>query len=460
MARVEVPLARQSAVSQSLFVSGEDLTNLIAEQRDGEEVLYSAPGLEAFVTFANGPVRGAIAVGDEIHVVSATRFYTVTEDGTATDRGEVTGSLPVTMAYNGFETVIQADEESFTWNGATFAAISDADFEQSSSVAFIAQYIASSIADTGQFQISALANATSWNAIDKATAESTPDNLVRVLEDSGDLMLMGVATIEPWAHTGNADFPFEARVGSVINIGLLGKHAVAKVDNSFAFLGSDKKVHILRGATAIRISTHDVEREIADWDDPQNSRAFAATIGGHAYWFLWNPQGCLVWDAATTRWHRRETVGQATWRAGCGVENWNKAFVGDASEGALYRLREGVYTDAGDTMVRTMVSRTQSVGGQPFTVNEIELEIEVGVGVVSGQGSDPEVWLEASRDGGYEFGGRLQRKLGARGARNRRVTWTRLGQFPPHGGVVRIGVSDPVAVTMTRMWADVERDAA
>lgn len=460
--RIEIPLARRAGVAQSRFVSSQDLINLYLETaQDHGPALYSAPGLEGFATFAAGPVRGAIGYQDLIVAVSGTRIYTVEDDATATDIGEIPGTQPVVMANNGFEVSIVSDEQSFIMDGGTFAVtqITDPDFQQASSVTFLGQYFAYSKASSGEFFLSDLADGTSYDALMRATAESTPDDLRRVIADSGDLLLMGSETIEPWALTG-ATFPFEARVGGVINLGLLGRDAVARVDNSFAWLASDRTVRILRGSTPMRISDHDIERVIASWPDPQTSRAFSATVGGHAFWFLWNPQGCVVWDVATGFWHQRRTREMTTWRAGCGVTQWNDTFVGDVADGRLYRLREGVYDDAGEEMHREMVTATLGPGGQPFTLHAVELEVEPGVGLTEGQGEDPEVWLEVSRDSGFEYGARIRREIGRRGERRRRVRWNRLGRFLPHGGVLKIGCSDPVAMTMTRCFAEISVERA
>jgi hypothetical protein len=390
--------------------------------------------------------------------VSGERLYTIDDDGVDTEVGTIAGTLPVSMASNGLEVLIVSDTNSYLWDGTTLATVTDVDYPDAGSVCFVGQYFAVHDRDTGRFYISSLLDGSAWDALDFATAESEPDNLVRVLSDSGDLILMGAKTVETWPVTGDLDFPFQ-RAGSTLTLGLIGRDAVAQIDNSFIWLASDRTVRVLRAVTPQRVSTHDIERIIQAWPDPDLSRAFAYTLGGHSYWCLWNPHGCVIWDATTGLWHERVSFGRNTWRCATAIQIWNNVYLGDPVDGVIYQADESAHDEAGAAMVREFVTIPQGPGGAPFTLDAVEMEIEVGVGVGgSGQGSDPEVWLRMSRDSGETFGGRLLRSIGARGARRRRVVWRNLGQFPPHGGVIAFGCSDPVRVALTAAWADIVPD--
>ena len=72
-----------------------------------------------------------------------------------------------------------------------------------------------------------------------------------------------------------------------------------------------------------------------------------------------------------------------------------------------------------------------------------ELDVESGVGLTSGQGSDPQIMLDWSDDGGHSFGP-LQpwRSIGKIGAYRARLRWRRMGQFRER--IIRMQISDPV----------------
>jgi len=466
--RVPIPIARRQGEAKSKFVSAQTLTNAFLEQdpETGEFALYKAPGLSLFCNIGGGVgVRGLHDFNGVLLAVVGTTLYTVTEAGSATSRGTIAGTEPVIMSNNGDQAVIVADAASYVWNGASLATITDTDFQTASSVDFLDQYMLFTKADSGSFFLSALADAASYDALDIASAESRPDPLLRVLVQNREALLFGTKTLEDWYNAGDADFPF-VRSQTYAEVGLAGKYAAAVIDNSVAWLASDKTVRILRGGTPQIISDALVGAEIESWTDAGATLAFAFTMRGHQYLVLRNPDGCLVWDAslpAAVAWSVRKSYGSDTWRVRCceTMVDWGGRIVmGDASTGVIYALDADVYSENGDPIVLELTSRTMGPGGRRFTVYGVEIEIEPGVSLMSGQGSDAKVWLEASRDSGHTFGSRLERSLGATGVRNRRIRWGGFGQFPPRGGVLRLGCSDPVRIVITKAWADIQADAA
>jgi hypothetical protein len=83
-----------------------------------------------------------------------------------------------------------------------------------------------------------------------------------------------------------------------------------------------------------------------------------------------------------------------------------------------------------------------------------ELDLERGVGLATGQGSDPTVMLRLSRDGGHTWGEPLTMSAGTLGAYTTRVIARRLGQA--RDTVFEVTVSDPVAWSLVNAWLDLE----
>jgi hypothetical protein len=70
--------------------------------------------------------------------------------------------------------------------------------------------------------------------------------------------------------------------------------------------------------------------------------------------------------------------------------------------------------------------------------------METGVGLTTGQGSNPQIALSVSRDNGKTYGPEMWKTMGAIGEYRTRVEWHRLGttrSFTP-----KIRISDPVKV--------------
>lgn len=468
MPRTPIQILSGEGQAKSKFVSSRTLVNCFLEAANGMPALYGGPGFSLRVTLATGPLRGAYAFGDVLIAVGGNRLYTVTQGGTATDRGEVLGSDPVDISDNGLQCVIVAEDaaKSYYWDGTTFGEITDADLSPLSSIDFIDQYLVGGVANSSQFQISDLADGVAWSALDVATAETRPDKLVRVWVDNRDLLLMGTRTIEGWYNSGDADFPFE-RSQLFFEIGLAGRDAIAAVDNSIAFLARDAQgglsIRLIRGGTPIIISNPAIMATVESWSDVSTAQAFGFSFRNHQFWALRHADGCVVWDASVPpedAWHVRKSYGSETWRVGYAVGIWGVTVLGDATTGKLYTLDPDTHSEAGTTLERYLVSSALGPGAY-FTLNSVEALIEPGVGLLAGQGSDPKVWARFSRNSGKTFGARLERRIGERGDYEKRIIWNGgFGQFRPEGAVMELGISDPVPFVLKGATADYTLDAA
>jgi hypothetical protein len=85
---------------------------------------------------------------------------------------------------------------------------------------------------------------------------------------------------------------------------------------------------------------------------------------------------------------------------------------------------------------------------------KFELDLERGVGLASGQGSDPEIMVRLSRDGGHTWSEPVRMGAGALGAYTTRAIARRLGQA--RDAVFEVTVSDPVAWSLVGAWLDLE----
>jgi hypothetical protein len=117
----------------------------------------------------------------------------------------------------------------------------------------------------------------------------------------------------------------------------------------------------------------------------------------------------------------------------------------DRLTGSFYTLSPTVYTDAGGAALRRLRRAPfPSTSDERVFVDDFQLTAQPGIGLSSGQGSDPQVMLRISRDYGHTWGNEHWTTLGAIGAYLTRVVWTRLGMFRAVRGVFEVVVSDPV----------------
>jgi hypothetical protein len=72
--------------------------------------------------------------------------------------------------------------------------------------------------------------------------------------------------------------------------------------------------------------------------------------------------------------------------------------------------------------------------------------MQTGVGLASGQGSDPKAMLQWSDDGGHTWSNEQWASIGKIGERLARVRWRRLGRSRDR--VFKVTITDPVRVVI------------
>jgi hypothetical protein len=448
---MRLEIAYKYGRNKSSQVNAERLVNMYAEQTSGLSpiTLHSVPGLTLWDTLGTGPIRGMKAHNERLYVVSGNTLYEATET-VVTNRGTITGSGHVIMATNGIELCIVTNNKTYIFE-TSLKEITDPDFPAASSVAFLDGYFLFVERDTGRFFISGIYNGDSFDALDFATAESNPDKLVRVFTDHREVLLFGSQTMEPWANTGNADFPFEAISGAITEKGCGSKYSVARIDNAVFFVDDDGVVRRLGdGYAPIRISTHEVEQAIKDVYSTSTAMVFV--FEGHEFYCLNTSVGTYLYDAATQLWHERKSLNLNFWRGCCQEKIFGLNLIGDYQNGNVYRLDAGVYAENDTDMVAEVVFPVIHNEGSRFRVHKIELDAERGAGVL---GSPTKVRLDISNDGstwrtiGYST-------LGAVGDTSASAEWRRIGQHKRLH--VRFLISDPAPRAIYGAYAEIEAD--
>jgi hypothetical protein len=107
-------------------------------------------------------------------------------------------------------------------------------------------------------------------------------------------------------------------------------------------------------------------------------------------------------------------------------------------------LDKDTYTEYGEPMIWGVDSPPLHVFPHGGIVDAFHMDLATGYGKLSGQGSNPKIMLQVSKDGGNTFGQYRELELGITGHYATRVTARRLGRFGPKGIVFRLRISDPV----------------
>ncbi len=465
-----VQFAVHAYASRSLPLSAQRVVNYYAEKapKDAKSqvVVFNAPGTKTFGSGGlAGALRGVLAMGGVLYVVAGDVVYSVDSSGTATSLGTInTTDGQVGMAANRAspqELCIVDGTDGWIYDTSNgLVQITDVDFSAADTVTFIDGYFVFNKAATSVFFISNLNAGQAYTSTDFANAEGNPDEVVAVFVNHRELWVFGEETTEIYFNSGNADFPFERINGAYLERGCAAAFSIAEDDNTLFWLGDDGIVYKAAGYTPQRISTHAIEEAIRAFTDWSDAFAFFVTIEGHKFYHLTFPTGrkTFVYDAATGLWHERESFGARYFRASGYAFLYDKHIVGDAFQGRLGELDLDTFAEYGSTMQGILTGPPVYDDGQRIFHRRFEVEVESGVGLTSGQGSDPQMWMDYSSDGGRTWSARKPfRSMGKIGVYRQRLRWLRLGAARDR--VYRLTVADPVKRTVIAAHLDLESGA-
>ena len=405
MTRIEIPFNGQTYQGASRAYANEICRNWYPEKTPaGKWVLLPTPGMTERVDLgSSASIRGLIAAGDYLYAVTGTDFYQVDSDWIATDKGNVSGTSRVSMAWNGTQVLIVNGTTGYTYTPGTdtFAEISSGGFPANPEMcAFKDSYFIVNDSGTGNFYISDNYDGTTWSALDVATAESFPDCVTAVGVDA-DLILGGPQSIEAWYNSGAASFPFARR--TIIKTGIAAPFSLAAGDNGFFWLARDDRgqglVMAAYGYQGQVISTPAVSYQISRYGTISDAFGFIFQMGGHLFYALTFPTEDATWvyDVSTGQWFEWSSYNtasefSASWgrhRSNCYAYFNGSHVVGDYENGKLYSLEPDVYTDAGTQLRRVRRSQTISNNQDRVFFHSLLVRFEPGVGLDSGQGLGP-----------------------------------------------------------------------
>ena len=461
------PILGSSYVARSVNAADARMVNLYAEiiPEGGKEpaFLTRAPGLRLLASIGTGPIRGLWQFGGNGYVVSGGELYKVNTSWATTFLGYISGTGPVSMADNGTQLFIAANPDGFIYNASTglFAQISDPDYPGAVTVGYLDGYFVFNEPNSQKVWVTSLLDGTSIDPLDFASAEGSPDNLVAIMVDHREAWLFGTNSVEVWYDAGAADFPLARIQGAYNEIGCIAPYSVAKLDNGLFWLGADARgqgiVYRANGYTGQRVSTHAVEWQIQQYGSLSDAIAYTYQQDGHAFYVLIFPSANTTWvyDVATQSWHERAgfSAGQFTrHRSNCQMAFNSVIVVGDYANGNIYALDMSTYADNSDTQKWLRSWRALPTGQNNLkrtAHHSLQLDCEAGMGLVTGQGSDPQVMLRWSDDGGHTWSNEHAVSMGKIGEYYRRAIWRRLGMTQKlRDRVYEISGTDPVKIAI------------
>ena len=419
-------------------------------------LLTRAPGIPTWTTVGSGPIKGLYSAPIELttgqatnlYVVSGSELYKVDANKSATLLGNVGNPNRIDMDSNTTSLVVVNEPNGYYWDGTTFGQITDDDFitRGAGDVEFYDDFMLFREPDSGRFFGADLGSVTDFDALQFAIADSAPDNTTAMKVLNRILLLLGTTSGELWENTGVSGFPFQRIVNGTFEHGCLNANTLAVQDNAFYWVVNDYTVRRLQGNTPIRVSTHAIEQSLSE-ATASSLEAFTYVQEGHFFYALTADEGTWVLDVTTGEWSERKSYGYNNWRPRNSVKFAGKVLVGDSDSNTIGYMDPSTYTEFGATQRMEWTYQPVYAQGQRAFHDRLEIVMETGVGLTTGQGSEPKIMLQKSDDGGVTWKAVSDRSIGVLGKRLTRVVWHNLGSSRER--VYRCAVSDPIKVVVT-----------
>ncbi|WP_436463111.1 packaged DNA stabilization protein [Acinetobacter seifertii] len=436
---IDLPIVGQSYHLENWSVDCQRTLNLFpqfVESGNAPQIsaLFPTAGLIKRFEF-DSYIRGMYAMSDRFFVVAGQKLLSIKPDNTVKELGEVTGIGRVYFADNSVQLMIVSNNSySLDLKSDVLKKLELGDFFGASDVTALDSRFIWTVPKSGKFQWSNLLS-TDTTALSYATAEAKSDNLVRTIENNGQLWMIGEKTTEIWSSTNSSDAPFQRMGGAVIPTGCVAPASVCQFGTSLAWVSRTAHgqgvIVITEGYATTRISNHAIEADISSYKSIEDAYSISYQENGHSFLLITFPSAKKTWcyDGTTKMWHERSFFNQKTslhehHRAFVHCFFNGKQLVGDRQNGKIYELSTRSNTDDGNVIVRERVTPVINPQAQRLIFHELEVIAQMG----QDTNERPLLMVDWSNDKGRTWSYTHQKDLGGIGEFEKRLIFRRLGQ--------------------------------
>ncbi len=380
------------------------------------------------------PGRGVFGtVSDKFYAVAGNTVYSITGGVSArtsigsllSSSGRVSGAvgrteLVISDGTYGYVVDLSAD---------TVTRITDVDFAGQGKVVYYgSRFVFKGADDT--FIWSAIDDGATYDALDFATAESSPDGLVTLEVFRDELWLFGSQTAEVWRTSLSADTVYERNGNVALNIGCAAANSVAVIASAMFWVGQDGNggpvVYMTQGYEAQRVSTHAIEEMLRDSSNIRAATGYTYQRLGHSFYCLDAPglETTLVFDLTVGEWHERgELTDGGDWQP---LPYSSHAYTGQVHVFCGSRLGTGYLKNFDDDGTPNAPCERISPHFSTPRQNRVFYS-RFRLDCTMGDADDAWIQLSWSDDGGRTWAPDRLASLGGAGGYTKRVQWNRLG---------------------------------
>lgn len=464
-----VPLFGSGIASKSYVVTRQRRLNCYYERREDKDktavAVLGTPGLVAAFqpdTQAGFPMRAMLGTQSDLYVCAYNSFRRMS--GT-TGVSSFSGTLStiggqMSMANNATQVVMVDGVVAYIYTigtPGTFATIGASFPNGAKTITFVSSFFVAEQPGTQKFWVSNANDGSTWNALAFASASAYSDNILAVDNLGGNLILFGEQHLEPWQNVGTTPQPFAPILSAVSEYGLAAIFSRAHVNESIIFLGQTREGEVqfikLKGFNTQNITDPDIGYIVNQLGTVSDAVAMAWEEDEHKFYQISFPSAnrTFLYDDSTGIWSEMQTgtsVLPSRHTANLSAYFAGNLLIADYATNQIYRFDPNTFTDNGQTIIREVITRHVLSQFNRIRVSSLFLDMETGVGLQTGQGSNPQIMLQYSKDDGRTWSAERWVSLGAVGQYLTRVFWRRFGST--RTATFRIRMSDPVKFVITQ----------
>lgn len=415
--------------------------------------MHSFYGRELLTDAVQGDERGYNRMNEVLYRVCGTKLYEVSSAGVHTEKGSVSGSGRCILTNDGDNLVIVSDAVYiYTKSTNTFVINTNVNLTNVLSATFLNSKI---IYTTSELSfVAAAEDPFDVEGVESVGADSSPDKMVRDYAFNQTLYRFGIRTCEPWYDAGTGTPPIFRYEGQQFSIGLKAIHSLAQTDNALYWLGDDNIIYRVSGSTREPVSDDGLANAIENMEDSTDAIGNTFTFQGQNFYMITFVSGNRTFVineklGVNGIFELSTGINEQYYSGTSIIDAYGKNYV--LSRDSVSILNKNKYTQLDDLMVRRRITKAITsdvlgVKGKNMKMSRLEIIMEQGEGLITGQGEVPKMMIETSIDGGRSYAHSAWIDLGRLGENTLRVELFNIlfGQ----SFVFRLTITDPVPVSI------------
>lgn len=418
-------------------------------------------------------------------VVDATVYSVNTTTLVATSLGTMTGSIGHVIIGAIDDEIVFCDVpsgECWSWKvtAATWSLITKAQFTISAvqypviSVVGFNGYFLFLLQNSKYIMVSNLNDGRTVGALSYFSANTFYDNIIAIAASETFIYLFSDIALEVWFLSGGQTIPFDRVSGGVVQYGILSPYAYALVQDNIVFMATDQNGFlgpmILNGINRQAMPNSDLVNKINSYTNNLNCYSYTDNIDGHTIFNTTFPLTDSItgktWsiDISTGNWFQRQSYNnnavfkpaQDIYVASWHVYIAGLHLIGDYYSGKIFKQSNSVYTENGTTITRIITSPMITDNGNFMSFYTTEIEVERSQGLESGQGSNPQIVYQYSKDRNQTWSNEIWRSASVLGQTKSRI---RIGSSGGGRSMThRFTFSDPIYWAVYDITTHIERE--